>query len=82
MPGVQKPHCVAWKPAMRSWTAWNPDLLLPRPSEVVMEQPSMLQRSVRHELAVKSSTLSRSGSYFERRTTQAPQPPVCPEKTR
>lgn len=60
---------------MRSWTAWNPALLLPRPSEVVMEQPSMLQRSVRHELTVKSSTFSRRGSYFERRTTQAPQPP-------
>lgn len=46
-----------------------------------MEQPSMLQRSVRHELTVKSSTFSRSGSYFERRTTQAPQPPKYREYT-
>lgn len=50
--------------------------MLPRPSDVVMEQLFMVHTSVRHELTVKSSTSLSTGLYFESRTTQAPQPPA------
>lgn len=49
--------------------------MFPRPSVVVIEHPFILQSSVRHELTAKSSTWSSTGSYLDRRTTQAPQPP-------
>jgi len=40
----------------------------------------MLQRRVRQELMEYSSTCSLMGSYLDRRTTQAPQPPVIGQK--
>jgi len=46
------------------------------PSLLVIEHPCMLQSSVRQELGVKSLTLLSSGSYFDIKTTQAPQPPA------
>jgi hypothetical protein len=46
------------------------------PSLVVTEQRSTLWSSVRQELAENSVTPSVAGSYFETRTTHAPQPPV------
>lgn len=55
---------------------WKPFLAFPRPSDVVMEHPFTLQRSVRHEFMLCSFTWSESGSYFDRITKQAPHPPA------
>lgn len=76
IPGVQKPHCEAWNPANLLWIGWKPLSVFPSPSDVVMEHSFTLQRRVRQEFIEYSSTLSDTGSYFDRITMQAPQPPA------
>jgi hypothetical protein len=50
MPGEQKPHCDAWKPARRSATGAWPAALRGRPAAVVMAAPATENTGARHEL--------------------------------
>ena len=48
MPGVQYPHWVPLKLAIRFWMGWYPSFSLPSPSIVVICHPSALISGHKH----------------------------------